>query len=421
MQTVNGFDVYQLNFDGNVNLTNSSDFPAFQRAAAGHATDAIFLAHGFRKQTNDSTLLYARFLQTFRGQMGRPEFQEIARRKYIVGAVYWPSIAMSEIAADGSVERKIATLKGLMPDRAGALDRAQTLLSLMASNQNVQDEFTALVLSAIDSSQLDATEGLALMKQKMGSELLPRLMRSVIASAFDHEFGGDVEMDASFPLADSIAEAADQFLSLAVWYVMQNRSGIVGASGVAQAVRDIRDVNGSIKIHLVGHGLGGRLMAACSKSLAQTPMLQPDSVMMLEPMISQYGFSGNNGRGKAGFFRDVIVKNVVDGPLVATFSAQDEALGQIYSMASRVAGQDLGASCSHGAVRTVESYFQPLNSAASMKSPYIFKTGVVNCLDGSGGLIKDHWDVTNPDVGYAFASAVASTRASVLLSLGAAS
>jgi hypothetical protein len=291
----------------------------------------------------------------------------------------------------------------------------------MANSQNAQDEFSTLVLSAIDSSQLDATEGPALMKRKKGSEIFQRLMRSVIAPAFDHEFGGDVEMDSSFPLADSMAEAVNQFLSLAILGVMQNRSGIIGTAGVAQVVRDTRGANASIKIHLVGHGLGGRLMAACSKSLGQTPMLQPDSVMMLEAAISQYGFSGNNGKGKAGFFRDVIAKNVVDGPVVATFSAQDEALGQIYAMASRVAGEDLGALSSRGAVRTVESYFQPLNAVASRKGPYIFKTGVVNCLDGSGGMIKDHWDVTNADVGYAFASAVASTRASVLLSLGAAS
>jgi hypothetical protein len=38
-----------------------------------------------------------------------------------------------------------------------------------------------------------------------------------------------------------------------------------------------------------------------------------------------------------------------------------------------------------------------------------FQTGKVINLDGSGGLIKNHGDVTNETVTYAFASAVSRT------------
>ena len=48
----------------------------------------------------------------------------------------------------------------------------------------------------------------------------------------------------------------------------------------------------------------------------------------------------------------------------------------------------------------------PLNAPGT---PYEYKAGVINNLDGSGGLIKDHGDVTNDAVTYAFASAVART------------
>ena len=40
---------------------------------------------------------------------------------------------------------------------------------------------------------------------------------------------------------------------------------------------------------------------------------------------------------------------------------------------------------------------------------YDYKMGVINNLDGSGGLIKDHGDVTSDAITYAFASAVART------------
>jgi len=40
---------------------------------------------------------------------------------------------------------------------------------------------------------------------------------------------------------------------------------------------------------------------------------------------------------------------------------------------------------------------------------YDYKADVINNLDGSGGLIKDHGDVTNDAITYAFAAAVART------------
>jgi hypothetical protein len=42
-------------------------------------------------------------------------------------------------------------------------------------------------------------------------------------------------------------------------------------------------------------------------------------------------------------------------------------------------------------------------------TPYDYKKRVINSLDGSGGFIKDHGDVTNEAVTYAFASALART------------
>jgi hypothetical protein len=40
---------------------------------------------------------------------------------------------------------------------------------------------------------------------------------------------------------------------------------------------------------------------------------------------------------------------------------------------------------------------------------YQFKSGVLTNLDGSGGLIRDHSDITNTTVTYAVASALART------------
>jgi pimeloyl-ACP methyl ester carboxylesterase len=207
-----------------------------------------------------------------------------------------------------------------------------------------------------------------------------------------------------------------QLLNLTTWYLMKDRAGAVGATGVADAVRAVKAARPAVKLHLVGHSLGGRLMAAGAKALCTPPAVQPDSLILLEAAFSHYGFSPDNGRGTPGFFRDVIARKVVKGPIVATYSVQDTVVGYGYAIASRLAGDnakaigdahdEFGGIGRNGTQNTTEAVQDVLHAAGT---GYRFRGGVVNNLDGSGGLIKNHGDVTNETVTYAVASAVAQT------------
>ena len=157
-------------------------------------------------------------------------------------------------------------------------------------------------------------------------------------------------------------------------------------------------------------------MASCAKALCDAPKLQPDSLMLLEAAFSHFGFSANNGHGNAGFFRDVIAKQIVKGPFVSTFSAQDTVVGRAYSIMSRLAGDntreigdasdEFGGIGRNGPQKTTEVFNARLVPSGTA---YDYKAGVINNLDGSGGLIKSHGDVTSDAITYAFASAVART------------
>ena len=200
------------------------------------------------------------------------------------------------------------------------------------------------------------------------------------------------------------------------WYTMKARSGTVGANGVAKAVRALKEAVPNIRLHLVGHSLGGLLMAACAKTLCDDPKLQPASFTLLEAAFSHYGFSSNNAQNTPGFFRAVLHQELVKGPFVSTFSAQDTVVGTIYAIASRLADQNVeaigdasdmfGGIGRNGAQKTAEAVLQPLHAVGK---PYTFQAGQILCLDGSGGLIKDHGDVRNPVVTWAFVSAAAQT------------
>jgi len=157
-------------------------------------------------------------------------------------------------------------------------------------------------------------------------------------------------------------------------------------------------------------------MAACSKALSVSPMVQPDSVALLEAAFSHYGLSANNGKGSEGFFREVLVKQVVKGPFISTFSYQDLVVGKAYAISSRLAGDNVraigdkndqfGGIGRNGTQKCDESTTQPMSRAGTQ---YTYALNVVNNLDGSGGIIKNHSDVTNADVTYAVACAIATT------------
>ena len=191
MPIIEGFDFFSLKFDDHGTLQSRQEFEALT-ARANSATDVIFIAHGFRNDEHDATNLYTRFLGTFRANLSRPEFSALANRQFVFAGVYWPSKPFREtstrdraahadwaIASPTLADAK-AQLEELKDDNATPaqrrnLDRAIALLPTLETNAQAQDEFVELVLSLVDDSGEDATEGLPQIRQRPGSEILARL------------------------------------------------------------------------------------------------------------------------------------------------------------------------------------------------------------------------------------------------------
>lgn len=103
MRIIEGFDFFPLTFDDHGKLESRQEFDALtERANAGSATDAIFIAHGFRNDERDATTVYTKFLTTFRAHLSRPEFGDLAERRFVVAGVYWPSKPFRESFGNGT-------------------------------------------------------------------------------------------------------------------------------------------------------------------------------------------------------------------------------------------------------------------------------------------------------------------------------
>lgn len=451
METLGGFPFIALEYDQHGVLRSSTLDTLHAHVQSAGTTDLLMLAHGFRNNAVEARRLYEHFLQNFGVHITRSELAPVlASRRFAAAGIFWPSKAFSEGSAkdDGAGETQqfeegetaalddarveLMELRDDVNDaQRGAVDRALALLDHLEDSAAKQDQFVSLLLSLADSTDADPTEGFDRVAAQRGSELFAKLKSPIILPTVRRDDDGGVMAlnggatgiagGTGAPLfiggaLKSIAGRVGQVLNLTTWYMMKNRSGTVGANGVAAAVRALKTHHPALRIHLIGHSLGGRCMAACAKALCADPAVQPDSLSLLEAAFSHYGLSHDNGHGDRGFFRDIIEHQIVKGPFISTFSYQDTVVGKAYAISSRLGGDNAkavgdkddqyGGIGRNGTQRTDEATTQPLGSVGT---PYTYAPRVVNNLDGSGGRIKDHSDVTNPEVTYAVAWAVAAT------------
>ena len=72
---------------------------------------------------------------------------------------------------------------------------------------------------------------------------------------------------------------------------MKERSGFVGSTGVNGVLQSIRKKNPKLKLHLIGHSFGGRLVTSAVAGKDDDETLNVDSLTLLQAGFSHYGFS----------------------------------------------------------------------------------------------------------------------------------
>jgi hypothetical protein len=208
---------------------------------------------------------------------------------------------------------------------------------------------------------------------------------------------------------------ADRLLNFATYYQMKERAGLVGRTGVYQVLRAIRGRQPGVKVHLIGHSFGGRLVTSAALGPDGPGPIRPESMTLLQAAFSHHGFASQFDGANDGSFRAVVADRRISGPILITHSVQDEAVGIAYPLASRIAGQDAsalgdaddryGGIGRNGAQKTAEAVpgtLLPVGGA------YTFSAGKVFNLNADR-VITGHSDICKPQVAYALLAAVATT------------
>ena len=433
MNDIAGIPYFRAEFDINGQLKSPVALPA-------DVTEVIVMSHGWNNNQADAESLYQGLFTNFAATGGMPQGGKAA----IIG-VLWPSKRFDELVAasaagnggggaasigskankesDAMLVRKLDEMKSFFTTdkQKKTLDELKALVPELQDKKSAQRQFVEKVRSLLDPSAANDEDASNAFFEDDGAEIMERL--EIAEEDFDDTITGDAAGAASLPLGVGVVKpatggaagifgflskakaAAMNVLNFTTYYEMKARAGKVGANGVAKLIDSLpAHVQ---RIHLVGHSFGGRVVTAAAAS-STTDRIR--SMSLLQTAFSHHGFS----KLKKGFFRAVVDKKRVNGPIVVTHSVKDKAVGIAYPMASRLNGDttsglgdknDKFGGIGRNGAQQMEAGEVVDGKMLAAGGAYQFKPGVIFNLEAND-LIPGHSDITGKEVAHAIRSAM---------------
>jgi|GEM_PF-284989 len=141
----------------------------------------------------------------------------------------------------------------------------------------------------------------------------------------------------------TLGEVLDNF----TFWAMKARAGVVGQSGVAEFLKQARQTfqekKLQVRIHLLGHSFGCKLLTACVNKVGEeieAPVV--DSLILLLGAFSQFSFASQVPvkPGGQGRYAGVVARKLVTAPIVAIYSRHDYANSKWYPRGMLTAKQE---------------------------------------------------------------------------------
>lgn len=444
---VSGFPYFEVRFNehGQVEVPAQADALEQHILTGPSGVELIVLAHGWNNDTEEARRLYRELLSKLRAELTAARV-EGTPDDFAVLAVLWPSkkFADTEIfvgpaaglgnaISDAALIEQIDNLQEATTsqDTRAKLDAAKALVSVLEDSPRAQAEFADLIRSVLPNPQNEVAEEDASQEffSLDGRDLMDRLAKPIpvevsprtaaVLALPTEGLGGQGGAAGLGDFFTGIKSAARNLLNYSTYYLMKERAGTVGI-GVNALLRHIRSIRNDIKIHLVGHSFGARLVTTAVRGSDAGTGLTVHTVVLLQAAFSHNAFAVNFDReeeGRTGAFRQVIAEKRVLGPGLISHTANDRAVGLAYPIASSISGDDaahlgdkdsrFGGLGRNGAQHTPEAVARLL---LPVEDKYDFEGGQIYNLRADE-FIGHHGDIVRPEVAHAIVSAIAAARA----------
>ena len=347
---------WELTFDADGDVDQGEHDRLLSEVRQRGVGDLIVFSHGWNNQRAGATRLYSRFFAPI------PRLAPKAKIGY--AGVIWPSMmfpdqsipdfshapsAVAEPAAPPALDADTRhALLDTFPGRATVIDQIARMLDQQPGEDAELEEFGRLVRMLVEvvPPGPQALFGADTLAEGV-PQCEPRMLAVGRTAEVCDQFAQALAHLAS-PRSPGVAaefalpnpwKGARELLRQAAYFAMKRRAGTVGERGLGPAIGRLSAVAPEVRVHLVGHSFGGRLVSFALRGLPEG-VHSVKSVTLLQGAFSHYAFAARlpDDPRTGGVLQGQ--QNRVDGPLVCCYSHCDSALATIYPLASRMADDD---------------------------------------------------------------------------------
>lgn len=426
--TIAGFPHWEVEFDETGRLTDPGDQASVaEDVGASQVTDLFVLCHGWNNNRRKARELFSEFFQQMRDvldQRGAPPDRRIGT----IGVI-WPSMRWADepvgtqVGGAASFEAEpesegdlVTELKQVYRDPAqqATLEELARLLEQQPEDYAELERFQRLLADLVPPKDaMDETEegGSSLLIDGKAEEVFDLLGdESEISAPAGAAFLGS-------PLRKLWA-GAKEGLRQATYWQMKHRAGEVGTKGLGPLIGAIQRRQPSIRVHLQGHSFGARVVSFALAGLPSDGGSSPvKSLLLVQGAFSHYAFANQLPHDPARGGALAGMASWVDGPILATHSVHDSAVGRLYPLASMLARQDAAAfeellerwrAIGHDGAQAVKAKEVELGPVGG-RYPFVVG-GFVNL--NSNDVIREgegpsgaHSDIFHPEIAWAVLSA----------------
>lgn len=405
-------------------------------------TDLIVLCGGWAEKDSELRSLYDGLATAARAAIRRdPGF---AAHTYGVLRIMWPArrwtepplnLQLETLSAEERSHRNVAALEMEVTSLRGAFSGHQSdrhLLKVWQLIGNVSESIPAQV-SLVEhvrelvretdaynpspkqneyaSRQFLAMHPIRLLEAVSGTIESYQARRAAESSVISES---DADLAATSPDHCDVYQGIRNLLRYALASEMRARAEAVGRLGLRESLLTLSRGLPQTRVHLVGHSFGARaVLTAVDAPADSKKLIRPKSVSLLQPALSEDAFAPAEEGSGEGVFHSVLAEGKVAGPILVSYTMNDETARVPYDIARDIAKysqpgkfdypEPARAMAQHGAAKTGAHQI----SAASHVMPR-WRRGMVVNFNGYG-VIGSHTDVCKLEVARTILSAATTT------------
>jgi hypothetical protein len=389
-------------------------------------TDVFVMSHGWKGDVPAAIEQYDRWIDAMadcaddraRARVVRPGFTPL-----LIG-YHWPSLPFGEDAMGGNAfdtaegagaDAFVDTWAGRIADTPAARAALRTLFDA-ALDDLEPERLSAAVIGAYQT--LDREAGLG----SGGPVAAPESDRA----GFDPQqlYLDSLDDEASYA-GGLLGGLLSPLRQLSFW-TMKKRARICGETGGHRLLAAIRAAGGKgLRIHLMGHSFGCIVVSSMLRGVDPAHALQVSSALLVQGALSLWSFAQElpGGGSAQGWFRPVLERHRIKGPLVVTTSRHDRAVGSLYPVAAGAARQvaydtstaklptygalgTYGASGAGVAAETRALVLGDVTSDHALAPGGVYNFNGDSVIRKGGGAAGAHSDIAHAELGHLFWNAV---------------